>query len=107
MNTVIKDVSTLTTIPVSNLVNVVNDAMLCIAHDVAEAKNNGENTVDIDVGCGTLTIAFDSDEVRYRFVPNLKMKRLIFSATEGVSPILSDAENAITERVLKAYKELF
>ena len=105
MNAVIKDVSTISTVPIVHLTSLVNDAMLCIAHDVAEASNNGESRVDIEIG--TLSIAFDGDEVRYRFVPNLKFKRMIADSTTGTSPILKLAEQTITDRVLKTYKELF
>ena len=52
MNAVIKDVSTLSTVPIVHLTSLVNDAMLCIAHDVAEASNNGENRVDLDIEIG-------------------------------------------------------
>lgn len=107
MNAVIKDVSTLSTVPIAHLTSLVNDAMLCIAHDVAEASNSGENRVDLDIEIGTLSIAFDGDEVRYRFVPNLKFKRMVADSTTGTSPILKLAEQTITDRVLKTYKELF
>lgn len=102
-----RDLSAITTISQASIDKLLSDATLCIGHAVAETSSASENVASIDIGFGQLDIAFDGKEAKYRFTPNLKLRRAVASALDGTSPLMVEAEQIITGKILKAYKELF
>lgn len=107
---VLKNVSKITTIPRTQLDDVMHKVSMCIAHEViplVDDDNNG-NQVDLDIGIGTLQLRHtEDDSISYKFIPSNQLEKMIISAVKsGESPIIGVCEQKIVERVLTTYKEL-
>ena len=74
MVNIIKDISTLTTIPYATLVKLVDIAELCICHAVEESKLRNGDLTSINIGVGTLNIKTSDDEIKYKFIPSSKLE---------------------------------
>ena len=102
-----KELSTLTQIPVLTLQNINTVSSNIIAHIVAENKEKGLNSIDIDIGYGILKIQFIEDAVTYKFIPSAKLQNAVLLAcTNGVSELESHAEHSLAQRVKERYREL-
>ena len=104
----ITDLSTITTIPVSTLEKLHDKQQLCILHKVSENEKKGEPITYVDIGYGTLYIKHENDELRYKFIPSKSfekdLKEVILS---GQSPLISKAEEALKDKITNTYKDLF
>ena len=103
-----QDLADLTTIPklqIDNL-NKIQNSLIC--HYVAEAKQNGEDLIVIDIGLGTVSIKLEQEEIKYKFTPSHKLEVGVkHTVTHGESPLVVDAETVIRDRICNAYKDLF
>ena len=103
---VIRNVSTITTIPKAQLDSVIDKEILCIVNDVV-TKDSDESILDFDVGVGTIKIKVDSTSIQYKFLPSIKLEKVLKQAVStGQSPLQQMCEKQISDRVLSAYKEL-
>ena len=104
----ITDLSTITTIPVSTLEKLHDKQQLCILHKVSENEKRGEPITYVDIGYGTLYIKHENDELRYKFIPSKSfekdLKEVILSCQ---SPLISKAEEALKDKITNTYKDLF
>ena len=104
----ITDLSTITTIPVSTLEKLHDKQQLCILHKVSENEKKGEPITYVDIGYGTLYIKHENDELRYKFIPSKSfekdLKEVILS---GQSTLISKAEEALKDKITNTYKDLF
>ena len=104
----IKDLSTLTTIPIAALNKLVNKSNYCICYDVKENLSNSENTTLIDIGIGTLSIILDDDTVYYKFKPSKELENSLKSTImTGENPLVNVIDNTTKDKILNVYKELF
>lgn len=104
----VTDLSTITTIPVSTLEKLYDKQQLCILHKVSENEKRGEPITYVDIGPGTLYIKHENDELRYKFIPSKSfekdLKEVILS---GQSPLITKAEEALKDKITNTYKDLF
>ncbi len=104
----ISDLSTLTTIPVSTLEKLENKKQLCILHKVAENERKSEPITYADVGIGTVYIKHENDEIRYKFIPSKNFEKSLKTTIEtGESPLITTVETALSDKIMNIYKDLF
>lgn len=101
----VDDLSTLTTIPATNLNQLVQKSMYCICDDVEEAMLGGHNTAEIDLGIGKLYIRVQEKAVQYRFIPNKILDNAVKDTVlNHKNPLVDLAEETLVHRVLNTYK---
>ena len=107
MVNIIKDISTLTTIPYATLTKLSDVLELCICHAVEESiLKNGEVT-SINVGIGTLNIKATEDEIKYKFIPSTKFEEHVKQTViTKESPLVTKVEERLKDKVMNVYKEL-
>ena len=107
MNSLVKDLSTITTIPEATLSALIDKSTNILCHNVLESILKNENHIDLDIGIGTLHIAVEQDSIKYKFIPYKKLERAIIQAVETKeSPLVNSLESLLSEKIQKAYKEL-
>lgn len=106
MQSLIEDVSALTTIPTTTLNQLLDKVVYCICDGVEEARLKKENPVDMDLGIGILTIFVEDSNVQYRFTPNKKLESAVRAViTENKNPLVCTIEKTLTQKILNAYKQ--
>ena len=105
MQSLIEDISTLTTIPTANLNQLVKKANFCICNDVAESKLQGEDLTEVDIGIGRLHIFVEDNNIKYKFVPSKYLENNIKKTIlDGKNPLIEEAEQALVTRIVDTYK---
>ena len=106
MYSLINDLSTLTTIPVSNLTELVKKSNFCICDDLEDSILAKKDSTDIDIGIGTLTIKVVNNNVKYRFTPSKQLESNVTSTIiDNKNPLTCEAENALVNRIMETYKD--
>ena len=102
-----KELSVITTIPVSTLQTLNNKAMKCIGHDVLSCYLKGEPVSNICLGdMGTLSISLVDNEVHYRYIPSLAMRTMIEEAIQSKSsPLIESVESTLGAKIMNTYKD--
>ena len=104
----VADLSTITTIPLSTLEKLFSKQQLCILHKVSENEKRGEPITYVDIGPGTLYIKHENNELRYKFIPSKNfekdLKEVVLS---GQSPLITKVEEALKDKITNTYKDLF
>lgn len=101
----IKDLNTLTTIPVTGLQKIADEACLVIADNTFEAHCVGE-TSSIDIGIGTLYIEKKDSSIAYHFIPCKKLEDYLKDVFNNKqSPLIDRANHVLSEKIIRAYKE--
>lgn len=104
---ILNELSTVTTIPIKDLKNLSNRSNELICHGVLECVKLGDTEAVFDIGLGTVKISILDDELFYRFEPSTKLeKMLIESVSNNSDPLIKAVEDKITDRILRAYKDL-
>lgn len=105
---VIQDLAILTTIPTATLQKLFNKIQYIICHTVEESNLSGEDTTEVDLDIGTLVIKVEDGALKFRFVPSVKLNKNIKSTIiNDKSPLTSEVEAVLKDRITKTYKELF
>ena len=103
----IKDLSTLTTIPEKALSSLAEKASLCICDAIADMKAAGEGSVEISLGFGALIASSDGQSLRFRFVPDAKLGMSAAKAAKtGESALTATLEAALVDHVTNTYKDI-
>ena len=104
---VLQDLSTLTTIPYSNLQKLFYRLGTVIAYNVQESTKLGEQISVLDIGFGTLNIKVTTDDVYYKFIPNSAFEQdIIKSVLDSDIKLVNDLEESLRNKVLTTYKDL-
>ena len=104
----IEDLSKLTTINELSLNRVFDKVQWCICDYIEAAVTSGVNTVDINIGFGTLTINIDNDSIKYRFKPNKKLETAIIGTMlDDKNPLKFELENNLVQKITNIYKDMF
>ena len=111
MNSIITDVSNLTSVPVKTLEKLARKAIYSICDDVYENQlNSPDEIVEVDIGIGTLLVKVLDKEVKYRFKPNdlfAKSIRKMLENPDGYEPFASKlAIESLTKKFDEIYKDL-
>lgn len=108
MFNLIKDISTITNIPVSLLTKINNTTNSIICDDMLKSLQSGQQICQIDIGIGTLAIAVIDENVKYKFIPSavldMKVKDTI---NNGESNLQISLEHSLADKLVRAYKDLF
>lgn len=103
----IDNLGSLTLIKSSILNKQVEISENCICDYILEAIENDEDIVSIDIGIGMLSINISDDEISYKFIPNRKLEKKILKTIETEeSPLITQIEKKLNQRILNTYKEL-
>ena len=104
----IKDLSSITTIPVRTLDKLVSQMDWCICEAIHESNICNEKLTMVDVGIGTIYIDVSGDEVKYKFIPSSKLEKYIISTiVSGKNPLQVNLESTFVNRIIKTYKDMF
>lgn len=104
----VEDLSELTTIQLASLNRLVKQSMWIICDAVEAAVHNKDDSLDIDIGLGTLKINFDNEEVKYKFIPKPTLENGISRAiVEEQNPLQLALEKSLADKITNVYKEFF
>lgn len=108
MYSLINDLSTLTTIPIVSLNDLVKNSIYCICDSLEDAKLGDEEVTEIDIGIGTLIIKLKDNKIQYRFTPSKQLESNITSTIiEGKNTLVATAEESLVDRIINTYKDFF
>ena len=103
-----EDLSLLTTVSDSVFIKLVNKIEWCISDYIEKAILEGENQVDIDLDIGTLSIQFDNDQIKYRFVPSQRLEKVVTNTVVNErNDLVLNAENSLVSKLVHTYKNFF
>lgn len=108
MSNIVQDISTLTTLPVSGVEDLLEIIVDCICHDVLEGKLNNDELVSISLGkIGKILISLSDSELRYKFIPSKYLEdNLIMTLNNNESSLEKRLEQCLDKRIMSAYKDL-
>jgi len=105
---ILKDVSVMTNIPKARLEAITDCFEAAIGDAMWEAKQSGENRVDIDCGFGVLSMLITETEVRCGFKMSGKLSKRIARTMESNAPLAEvQLEKLLATRIEETYKDLF
>ena len=108
MQSLIEDLSVLTTIPTINLNQLAKKSNFCICNCVAESKLQNESLTSIDIGIGELQIFVENDNIKYKFIPSKALEKGVKSTVlEGKNILTNELENALSSKIMNAHKDYF
>lgn len=104
----LKDLSTITTIPYHTLQKLFEKFLWIICDSIEESCRSKQDYASIDIGIGTIDIAFDDDTVQYRFIPSRNLDDSIKDTIVNKNnPLVNNVEEALVKRIVNAYKDFF
>lgn len=107
MVNILKDISTVTTIPYATLIKLSDVSELCICHAIEESLLKGGEFTSIFVGIGTLNIKATDEEIKYKFIPSAKFEESVKQTVlTRESPLINKVEEKLKDKVMNVYKEL-
>ena len=102
----IDDLSTLTTIPTTNLNQLTKKANYCICNCIEESSLNNDNITDIDIGIGKLSIYVENNNILYRFTPTKSLEDNIKKTViEKHNSMTCAVESALVNKIMCTYKD--
>lgn len=108
MENLIKDVSTLTTIPEKSLNKLMDKTYWCISNEVVESLKQDSNVIEIDIGIGELYIKVVDDTIQYKFIPSAKLNDTVKNTVINKRNVLEDTlEKTLINKIVDTYKDLF
>lgn len=102
-----KDLALLSTIKETALskLNPIINKLIC--DYILEAKNKGEDNININLDFGSLNISLLDGVVKYKFVPSEELEQQIITTyLKNTSPIVDSLEQAVIDRFENIYKDL-
>lgn len=107
MTDLIKDLSTLTTIPEKALQKLNNKSYYCINEAVLETLLAKKELVEINIGIGTLYIQLLDNSVKYKFIPSPEMEKNIKNTVINNQNSLQNVlESSLVNKIINTYKDL-
>lgn len=105
---VVDDIVALTNVPKYAIQKLIEKSGYCICHNILETVQNKESICNIDIGLGRIIILVENDEIKYKFIPNLKFEKdIIDTMNNKESPLIKVVESAVSDNFNKVYKDLF
>lgn len=102
-----EDLAILTTIPAKQLARLGDRAGYCIANAVAEARLQNQDSIEYNIGIGTLCIRLLEQGIQYTFKPSAQVEEDVRAAFQGrTSSLTGLVENVLVDRITNAYKDL-
>ena len=107
MNSVIEKEEILTTIPEKTLRRLVDIQEYIMNDMVEDSLVKGENQVTMDIGFGDLTIRFEDNTLRFKFVPSAKFEESLINTIVNKENILKlTLEKTLVDKITHVYKDL-
>lgn len=107
MNKITEDVSKLTTIPVKTLDSLMDKFLYCIVDLVKETNLAGENTTNIDLDFGVLSINYNNNQLKYKFTPSSKFNQAMSDLfNKGLNSLENILESSLITKITNTYKDL-
>ena len=107
MESLINNLSAITTIPVNSLQKLKEKEIYLICNDVEESILQNKNVTEINIGIGVLTIEIKDSFINYKFVPSSKLeKHLVSTIMNKKNPLTNVFEEALASRIVKTYKDM-
>lgn len=104
---ILKDISIITNVPYKTLERLSDLAEKCVAHDVLESYLGKNTSCSLDIGIGTIYLLIEEDGIEYKFIPSPSLeKKIVLSIESNTSPLITDAEKLLNEKIKQVYKEL-
>lgn len=106
---VVKDMSTLTTIPEKTLHKFYRKMAFCICEGVEESILAGDESITcFDIGIGILYVKHDNPgNIKYHFEPNDFLNKAMSQTVLSGENILEDTLNdALSKKFMEVYKDL-
>ena len=102
------DLSTLTTINEQIFTKLESKIIWCISNSMYEAIKAGENSTIIDLGFGTITILFDNNEIKYKFVPSQELEKVLTrTVINERNDLAINIESSLVSKLTNVYKTFF
>lgn len=103
----IENLSTLTTIPKKHLERLLNKVFLCIGDAVEEIVLKNEKLTEIDIGIGTLVISIYDDMLKYKFIPNNRLDKVVKSTVvEKKNSLTREIDDNLANKIINVYKDM-
>ena len=107
MNSIVNELSTITTIPMNSLQKLKEKEIYLICNAVEESAIQGNTLTEINLGIGNLIILIENGFVTYKFTPSSKLeKNLVNTIINKKNPLTNLFEEALADRVVKTYKDM-
>lgn len=107
-NNLIKDLNTLTTIPIASLDKLEDKIIWLICDSLTESIIKKEKMAEIDISIGKLIIKIDEENIKYKFIPYKKLEENIKSVViDGKNPLEITIEENLSNKFMSTYKDLF
>lgn len=107
MNNLIEDVAALSTIPPRYLNKLLDKVYYSINDEISEAIIENKDTVDIDIGIGTLKILLNPNSLKYKFIPSAKLEASTKATVQDKKNSLVDKlETYLVDKIIHTYKDI-
>ena len=107
MNSIVNELSTITTIPMNSLQKLKEKEVYLICNAVEESALQGKTLTEINIGIGNLIILIENGFVTYKFTPSSKLeKNLVSTIVNKKNPLTNLFEESLANRVVKTYKDM-
>lgn len=102
---ILNDVGTILKIPTKVTNELTEKACLCIGSVISEAKRNGETSIVVSIGIGSLSI--NLIDMQCKFVPNKMLKTAIKNAlATDANPLELELEKMFTDKLIALCSEV-
>lgn len=101
---IVKDVSTLSTIPEKTLHKLLKKFIYCICDCVAEDKLQGNEVSELYIGLGILYIRYEDNMIKYKFIPGDPLEKAVTQTVVSKQNLL---ENTLNESLVKKFMEVY
>lgn len=106
-NSIEENISKLTTLPRSNVKDLITLTNEVICDEVINGIMDGDDVFVIDIGIGTLSVYKSEDSLEYKFIPSSELEgMLIDTINNNRNPLIERMNKMITKRVITKYKNL-
>lgn len=107
MTDIIKDLSTLTTIPEKALNKLGQKIIYCVCEAIQEDLIQENDITELDLGIGILYIKQDGNQAKYKFVPSDNFNKSVVNTYAKKLNLLEDILNiSLTKQFIEVYKDL-
>ena len=105
--TLIDDVSNLLNINQKMLNKILDAVVYSINDEMKEVIVNGESICEIDIGIGDLVIGIFDNDLKFKFIPNAKLRESVISTIKNEENMLEvRLEENLASKLEKVYKEI-
>ena len=103
---ILNDLSSATKIPNKVLAAVTSKEILCIGSAISDAVTAKEEAIVLNIGLGNLSINLLTMESK--FIPSAELKSTIKKCINNkIDPLEKELEQAVIDKLLKTYEEVF